>query len=91
MKQPATDSTHRSAHGTPSRHARILLTTPTAFTGFSRVLSWVISELHMTQGGRFALQGPHVDRLTGFPEDDVRGINLKLWEELADGPRLAKF
>jgi hypothetical protein len=51
----------------------------------------VISELHMTQGGRFALQGPHVDRLTGFPEDDVRGINLKLWEELADGPRLAKF
>jgi L-alanine-DL-glutamate epimerase-like enolase superfamily enzyme len=64
----------------------------------------VISELHMPQGGRFALQGwPSVDRLTGFPEGNVRGINLHLWEEdgtpewtkrwdeLADGPRLEKY
>ena len=61
----------------------------------------VISELYMPQGGRFALQGwPDVDRLTGFPEGNVRGINLTLWEEdgtpawtkrweeFANGPRL---
>lgn len=68
------------------------------------VVPRVISELHMPQGGRFVLQGwPSVDRLTGFPEGNVRGINLKLWEEdgspewtkrwdeLADGPRLEKY
>jgi len=68
------------------------------------VIPRVISELHMPQGSRFALQGwPSVDRLTGFPEGNMRGINLSLWEEdgtpgwtkrweeLADGPRLEKY
>ncbi len=61
----------------------------------------IVSELHMPNGGRFAQQGwPNVDRCTGFPEGNVRGINLNLWEEdgsaewtkrwdeLASGPQL---
>ncbi len=61
----------------------------------------IISELHMPMGGRFVMRGwPNVDRLTGFPEGNVRGIRLELseedgspewtkrWDALADGPRL---
>jgi L-alanine-DL-glutamate epimerase-like enolase superfamily enzyme len=63
-----------------------------------------IGILHMPQGGRFCTRGfPGVERMTGFPEANVRGIRLELWEEdgtpewtkrweeLADGPQLERI
>lgn len=41
-----------------------------------------IGILHMPRGGRFYTRGmPGVESMTGFPEGNVRGIRLQVWEE----------
>ena len=45
-----------------------------------------IGVLHMPRGGRYYTRGyPGVESMTGFPEGNVRGIRLQVWEE--DGSR----
>ncbi len=41
-----------------------------------------IGVLHMPRGGRYYTRGyPGVESMTGFPEGNVRGIRLQVWEE----------